>query len=349
MILLLYGGDSYRSRERLKRLREAFRAKFDPSGVNIVRLDGETMKPEALGQHLSVQGFLASKRFLVVMNLLSKGLPATQEAVFNTLEGQKFATDNIVVFWEETDGPAPASVAGGAKRGKKKRTETEFAQALWRKLLTVAKKERFAPLDQPEAIAWVESEVRLLGGIIDKKAAQKLLAVTGLDLWQTAMEVKKLAHYALGRVITEDDVDLLVIAKIDDNIFRLTDALGQRQTQLALHLVEDQLQNGADPLYLLRMFTWHVRSLLGVRLLLDDGVENHQAIARELGLNPFVAQKAAKQAAYFSAGQLEWAYGQLLEIDQSIKTRRINPNVLFDRLIVTLTKPPVLRQHSTAA
>lgn len=334
MIILLSGDDTYRSRKRLERLREAFREKFDPSGVNTITLDGETLKPEAFSQHVSSQGFLASKRCIAVLNVLGNGKQETQEAISETLAADGIPEDNIVIFWEDGEPPSKRVPPKQVKKGKTRKSDA----SLWQLVLQKAKHERFPLLEPVEIQSWIEAEVQKRGGMIDRKAAKTLATIGGQNLWQVSGEIDKLISYALGRVIDDTDVDQLVSATVDDDIFRLTDALGQRDLKLALRLFEDQFQSGADPLYLLRMLSWHLRNLLAVRSLMDEGTRDPRTIARVLKLHPFVAQKTVHQAEYFTFDDLLWAFGQLLQIDHTIKTRRIDPRVLFDLLTVSLLK-----------
>ena len=117
MILLLSGDDTYRSRERLRILRGAFRKKHDPSGLNIVRLDGAKLTADELSHHLRVQGFLSPKRFLIIENFFSQGARDEQQAARNLFTDGDASGDNILLFWEGGDAPVATRNRGG-DRGK---------------------------------------------------------------------------------------------------------------------------------------------------------------------------------------------------------------------------------------
>lgn len=324
MILFLYGEDTYRSRARLRKLRKAFCEKHDPSGVNSIRVDGEKMTADAFITHLTVQGFLTPKRFIVVENFCTQGKPKEQQAVLDHLRPSKFFTDNIVVFWEEGELPSV--------KGKKHDPGVQ----LWQAVAEQARMEHFAPLAAAGMTKWYTQEIASRGGAIEKIALQHLIHLVGDNLWQASSEIDKLIAFKGGQPITETDVDQMVLAPIDENIFALTDALGQRNMGTALRLLENQFQQGAAPLYLLRMFAWHVRNLIGVRSMLDEGVNNPKTIARELRLHPFVAQKTMRQAAAFTLDDLRRVYGELLEIDSTLKSRSVDPRVLLTMLVMPL-------------
>lgn len=337
MIILLYGQDTYRSRQRLKKLRDAFKRKFDASGMNTVQLDGETLTAEGFNKQFNATGFLAEKRFFAVLNLLTRGAEAVQRAVLEMLEERKFTTDNILVFWEDGELTVRKERAT-AKKVKTKKKKRPADTALMQGLLVKAKKEEFNALAPDMVAAWIQHEVEQLGGTIEMKAVALLASRVGSDLWQASNEIAKLVHYKKEQVIGEQDVDLLVATTFDDDIFRLTDAIGQRNAPLALKIFEDQFQLGTEPLYLLRMLAWHLRNLVSVRSVQDQGVVTAQAIANQIGIHPFVAQKAMRQTAYFSLPQLFAAYDRLAAIDSKLKSTRADARALFDLFALSLTR-----------
>lgn len=333
MIILLSGEDTYRSRQRLKKLRDAFRKKYDKRGVNIVTLDGETMKPEQFNEHFASGGLLASRRLVVVNNLLTRGKPAVLEAVVESVTEHGSAAESIAVFWEEGD----MSKAPAEKKGKSAKADAARL-ALWNVLVKIAKKESFPLLEGAELTEWVTSRVQESGGTIEKAALARFVAAVGSDLWWASSEIEKLVHFAGGKTITEADVDLLVAATFDDNIFALTDALGNRDTGTALRLLEEQFALGVEPLFLVSRLAWHCRNLIGARALLDEGKSNPRTIASQLQIHPYVAQKCARQAEAFTLTELIRLYGSLTETDEALKTRRVDARALLD-LLATAFSP----------
>ncbi|MBU1890548.1 hypothetical protein KJ782_03620, partial [Patescibacteria group bacterium] len=69
MILLLHGPNTFLSRQRLRKLIEGFKKKYDPRGFNIVRLSGSTLTLEDFNKAAATHGFLSKKRMLIIENL----------------------------------------------------------------------------------------------------------------------------------------------------------------------------------------------------------------------------------------------------------------------------------------
>ncbi|MDD5039622.1 MAG: DNA polymerase III subunit delta [Patescibacteria group bacterium] len=320
MILFLYGPDTYRSRQRLAYYREGFKKKYDPRGLNIARLDGEKLTLEELRTHVGQAGFLSSKRFIVVENLLGKNKKKNiQKAVLEYLDTD-WADDNVLVFWEED--------VAGKRRGKKNSPATD---TLLGRLLK-AKAEEFPPLAGEQLNAWIRAAVRERGGRIAAPAVLELASLVGSDLWSASTNIDKLIAFCGQREIAAADVRTHVTGAFDENIFHFTDAIAARDAKRSMQLLHDQLDAGNHELYILTMLTRQFRILLQVREIIDQE-PNYHTVATRLGIHPFVAQKAIRDARRFTLQELKTIYAQLLEIDLSIKTGRAEPRLLLDLFV----------------
>jgi DNA polymerase-3 subunit delta len=176
------------------------------------------------------------------------------------------------------------------------------------------------------------------GGRIEPAAVNVLAVYVGNDLRLLDHEIDKLLTYVgEERPITKRDAELLVGYVREANIFHMVDALGTRDTRRAMELVEQLLDDGQAPLYLLHMITRQFRILLQVKELLGKGTaaEDMRSL---LGLHPYVLEKATQQARNFSNSQLETIYHQLLELDVAAKT-----GAMEDRLALNMFVTEVRR------
>ena len=313
MIILLQGPDTYRSRQRLKVLRDAFQTKHDPTGINIIRLDGPSLSVDEVNKAVSTRGFLSSKRMVVIENLSQHKSPKTIEAVQELLQHWD-NEDTVLVLWE---GAAPT-------KGRKKKS-SGLNVGKGKTILT----EDFPLLSGAQAAQWIKKEISRQGGQINADAERLLIGLLGNDLWEASSEIDKLLSYAKDRSITATDVELLVKSKFDSDIFRLTDALAARNAGEALRLMEDEVGGGLPIQYLLTMLARQFRILLQVKDYLESGNAPGK-LAGELELHPFVARKSTEQARHFSLTELKHIYARLVRLDQRTKSTAIDPRVLFD-------------------
>lgn len=325
MIIVLSGADTYRSRERLKQLREAFVKKYDPSGLNVRQFESAGLTFEEFESAVTSHGFLSSRRFVVVERPFDIDQKAQRQMVDLFLE-KKVPAECIVVFWIG-DEPAKKS-RKGAKSGK---AETA-GQPLANVLKQADTHEAFEVLSPNDVESWIQKFVKHRGGTIDRAAVSHLAAAVGSDLWLAANELTKLLHQQSGR-IDAAAAQASIAAKEEENIFAFTDALSRKDGRQALQLLEQQFDAGANALYLVSMLTRQVRILLSVGDVMS-AEPNPATIATRLKLHPFVVQKSLQQVRKFSQSELLVAHDALVEVDRKLKSTRENPRALLELFVL---------------
>jgi DNA polymerase-3 subunit delta len=323
MIIFLYGEDTYRSSQKLNQIKDKFTKEVDSSGMNLVILDGAKLKFEEFNQQVKASPFLARKRMVIIKNLISDNKSKEiQKEIADLLnnEWKNPQQDNILVFWEAVD-----------------HSKAKSKNALWDRLVKEKFAEEFKPLKPLQLNNWIEKEITKRGAKIDKTAIPLLAALVGNDLWQLSTELDKLINYCPDRSITAADIENLVKAKFDDNIFNLVDALGNKNKKLALKLMSDQFNLEADELYLLNMLIRQFRILLLAKELNEKNPRlTKEKLSQELHLHPYVAQKAIGQCKNFTLEKLKQIYQELLDMDLKIKTSALKPKIMFDLFIAQI-------------
>jgi DNA polymerase-3 subunit delta len=188
-----------------------------------------------------------------------------------------------------------------------------------------------------ELPAWIHKRAAEKGGSLSSEAVEMLAGLLGSDLRLLDLEIDKLLLYAEGRQVTSDDVSALVSRAREADIFELVDCVGRRQTDRALRLLHQMLEDREAALYLLAMLARQIRILIQVAEFQEQGLTQAE-IARRLQLHPYVVGKALAQSRNFDLAQLERAHECLLEADWSIKTGRASELLALDMLVVALTR-----------
>ena len=327
MIIFLYGADTYRSHEKLNKLREKFSREIDKSHLNLSVLDGEKLTFEEFYKSVSAAPFLATKRMIIVKNLISKNKSKKIfEEIADYIKNKDMSQENIIVFWEE-EGQSKKHGARGIKKNI---------------LFDLLKKEKymqeFLPLEEWKLTKWIKEEIKKEGGTFEEKTVQLLIALAGNDLWQMHQEIEKLISFKKNRPITQEDINLLVSGKIKSNIFNLVDAMGTKNRKSALRLLNNELISGTSVIQLLGMIVRQFRILLEIKeTLKNDSQISKREISLKLNLHPFVAQKALEQARNYTLGELKNIYKKLLSIDIKTKTTSLDPRALFNLFIAEIT------------
>lgn len=327
MIIYLHGPDTFRSRRKLKEIKDKFIREIDKSALNIEILPGQGLETQEFEKAISTPPFLAKKRLVIIEDLISKNKgQKVQKEILETLDKNNL-DETIIVFWEGD--------AGSAKAYRSKTSQKRSGL-----LLNRLKKEKYAQefnlLTEGETYRFAAEEIKKRGGKIEPGALSLLTSLIGNDLWRLSSEIDKLLAYAKNKEIKVEDIEKMVLTKLDEDIFKLTDALGQKNKKLALKLISDQLKSGTSPTELLAKITWQFKNLLMLKSFIEQNGDGYPStrLTYQLGLHPFVVKKTMSQVALHQLTDLKKSYKSLLAIDYKIKTSQINPEVLFDLLVV---------------
>lgn len=337
MLYIFHGEDDFTRADALKNLRAEM---GDPqfAELNTTTLDGKNLSFGELRHHADSIPFLSDRRLVMVEGMLARLDPrrkAGEEGDGDDDAGQesnadlkqqlldylpRLAPTTLLVFIENKKLNANNAVLKFAEKDKKN------AQV---KLFTAPTGDAL-----PD---WVIDHVEKKGGKIDFSAANDLAIFIGPDLRALDSEIEKLILYRNAETIRRDDVRFMVAPAQEQSIFELVDALGQRKTQRALELLHEQLRHNANEFYLLTMITRQYRMMLQVRDLTTRGM-GAEAIQKQLGIHPFVTKKISEQARNYSVEQLENIMRKLLDVDVSLKTSKLEPELALDLLVVELTQ-----------
>ena len=189
-----------------------------------------------------------------------------------------------------------------------------------------------------ELPGWIQQRARSIGqGQLSSEATAVLATLIGPDLRLLDIEIEKLLLYAGDRMVTTEDVQLLVSHAREASVFDLVDCVGRRETGRALRLLHRLIDEGEPPLRLLAMLARQIRILIQLREVSEDESDPRE-MARRLRLHPFVVQKGLSQARNFELAQLEAAHERVVQTDWAIKSGKSDPVLALDMLVVGLTR-----------
>jgi len=300
MIILLHGEDAYRMRRKLKEIMEEHKQKHK-SGLNLRYLEGKIVSFDDLRNEMLGISMFKEKKLVVVSDIFSN-LKLKEELLE---KGKVFAdSDNILLLTENSHILKKEKLLSFlGKKGEVREFE----------LLSGVK------LDN-----WVKKEVEERGGSIDNNALEKLIEYVGGDLWQMENEITKLINY--NKNISLGNVELLVKAKYETNIFDTIDAIAVKDKKKAVNLLKRHIEKGDSVLFLLAMIASQIRNIISVKA-------GQSLNAGQMGMHPFVFRKASFQARNFSLEDLKRIYKKIVGLDSDIKVGKIDQDIALDVLI----------------
>ncbi len=327
MIIFLYGKDTYRSRQKLRELKEKFKRDVDATGGDIITIDGEKATLAAIHDAAETGALFSRKRMVVVEYILDCGDPGIFLPLIELIEQlDKKNADNIVVFFDKT---SPAEKLASDKK------------KLFDALRSAKYAQEFPPLNGSKLLYWIKAYVSSSNAMIAEAEMTCLSGFANGDLWLITNELDKLIHYKRSisaeqdkvTVITRSDLELLAFEEKNSGIFDLTDALGSSNRAKAANLIDNLLDGSSNDLYQLAMIAKHYKNLLRTREALDLGMTTRK-ISNELKLHPFAAQKCILQVRRLFMGQIMQKANYLIKADIDYKQGRCDLRTALSLLIM---------------
>jgi len=243
-VYLLHGEDAF----SIEAFIQAVQAKMGSptvAGINTTRVDGRRFSLGALDDTVRAVPFLAERR-LVILHDAVGGLRKKAEREKFMAFLARVPASTALVLWEP----------GGLEKLKswqKPPKDPKHWLLKWAKTQDFMFVRGFPLPARAQMPAWIKNYAKKQGGQFSQDAALTLTEFIGEDTRQAANEVEKLLTYVkLQRQVEMDDVMVLTVSVPQGDVFKMVDAIGQRNGQLALEMLH-QLLADREPLSLLGM------------------------------------------------------------------------------------------------
>ncbi len=329
MLYILLGEDDFSLTRSLEEIKQGL---GDPSflATNTTVLDGQQVTFDQLRAVCETVPFLAEKRLVIIQGLLGRFEPQvkprrrkkTAPSTGQESEYKSFATglSNL-----------PESTVLVLIDGRIK-----SSNPLLKQLSAKAEVRTFPILREARLRRWIEKEVAEQGASISPQAVDLLAKLVGGNLWIMSSEINKLALFASGRRIEVEDIKAVVSFAQEANVFAMVDAILDFKAGVGEQLLEQLLQRGASPAYLLAMLSRQVRMIVQAKELRRQRKPEAEIQSR-LGLtSEFALRKTLEQAQSYPLERLKQVYHQLLQADLSIKTGKYEGGLALNLLIADL-------------
>ncbi len=182
---------------------------------------------------------------------------------------------------------------------------------------------------------WLKQQAQGKGLHLPEDGAQILIQKVGSDIGYLKSALEQLSIYAHPqKSISPEMVRELPVPGIESGIFQFLDAVGLRQTQKALQLL-NKLEDGVDAGTVMMLYG-RVRELLLIALGRSKGWD-HTKTSENLGLHPFRLKNLWDQASQFSTDELKSALMDLIHLQAGVVTGRLGkavPSVYLECLVL---------------
>ena len=207
---------------------------------------------------------------------------------------------------------------------------------IYKKISKYFKIEKFDKLSQNDFEKLVRDDLKTNSVNISKDALDLLLSRLDNDVEKYKNELNKLLTY--GSELDYQDIDYLINQPIENDIFKLTNAINQNDLAASLKVYRDLLTNNKnDVLSIIGLLASQYRSMSQVKLLSQLGYNNAQ-IAAKLNVSAGSVYYKLRDSLNLSAKKLMNKLNQLAILDESIKSGLTEPVSGLELFIIRNTR-----------
>lgn len=323
-IYLFFGEEQYLCENTVKLLENTI---INPiyKDFNYEYMEGSYITTEAIENACETLPFMDEKRLVIIKNF--DCLQGNKRSKENEEKQDELATyiENIpqntcLVFWQTT----------GIDRRKK----------IFKGIKKYGEIVEFNKLNPNELSHWIEKMVGKKEKSISKAEIKYFIENNDYlsknskkTLRDIENELNKIIDYIGERKkINKEDIKKIIPKKLDNDIFKMVDAIGKKERSMALKLLRDMLKEGENEMMILSMIVRQYRILLQCKELRSKGYSPNE-IASKIEVHPFVVKKGLSQSQYFTSTALKDALYYALEMDQKIKLGKIDQRLGLEMLI----------------
>lgn len=302
MIYLYYGKDTYGLEKEIAKHTQK-------EGIELSLFENSNISELSL--NLLTQSFFGGDRIFIVKNCLLKINSGNDDLIVKSLGN--LPANTKVIFVEEKMPPISKTLKYIKSNGEIR---------------------KFEELKNINLVTFIKEKVTEEGGEIAPLAAERLSTYVGPDLWQLTEEIRKLVLYKKSdeevEPIDTADVDLLVRANFEANIFGLMDAFAAKNPRRAAELINSFIDSGENEIYILTMIEKQFRNIAIAKFESNPTVDK---LTKKAGLHPFVAGKSMQAARNFEKTEIIEIYRSLVDADLKLKSG-FDPKQILLRLLV---------------
>ena len=286
----------------------ALLAKSDPElGANALRVAASETEWSRLADELYTPPFFAKRKLVVLV------------------DDGKFVQANTGSIRNYLDDPSPSSVLA------------VLAASLKLPRLGAAPVVECRSLKPADLRRWVTQEARALGKTLARDAADHLASRGGPDLAALAGHLEKLALHAGKRAaITLQDVQALVVGRVERKVYELSLAAASKNGPKAFRVLRDLLSAGEVAPKVLGMLAWEYRRLANAKRLMGAGRSGGE-VASMLRVSYF-KEEFLRTVERHEMGELVKKHGEILKADVALKTSGGAEEAILESLVLRLAR-----------
>lgn len=314
---LFYGEEEYIKEQALARVLDVLIPK-EVRDLNYEMMDGSEIESESIINACETLPFMSPRRLIVVKDFHiideKKGNQEEEKQILDYLKNINETT--CLIFYCRGD--------------------IDKRKSIYRHIKKTGKVFEFSRLNNRELNQWIVQTLGKNGKKMSRPCISYFIDRVGNNLENIYNEILKLIDYVgSNESIDIDAVDQVVTPSLEQSIFKLVDAIGEKRSGAALMLLKDLLYGGQNVPSVLAMVARQFRLIIQCKGYYEKGYSVN-AIANKLGQPGFVIKKCIAQSRNFTMEQLKTGLSLCLDLDYGMKSGKTRDVTGLEMLIIKM-------------
>jgi DNA polymerase-3 subunit delta len=196
---------------------------------------------------------------------------------------------------------------------------------------------KFTPQSQGMLTDWIARRFAAAGKGIELSAAQRLIFISGDLMSRLIPEIEKIAAYAKGDKVTQDDVEAVANHIPEAVVFEMTELIAHKKNNSALSVLSELLSDkNNEPIMMLAVLGKQMRQLYAARLALDKNLGTKYVMEACTIKYDYIASKLISAARGFTLPQLKRAVELCCETDYRMKSSGVDERELLKEVVLRI-------------
>lgn len=321
-IYFLYGREYYLIDNAIKNFKESLNESMIDFNLDVI--DGKEVFLDQLLSSIETLPFMDDKKITIVKD-------------FELLKGKRknFTEGDEKYFIDYLDNISESTVLVFVVYG-----EVDKRKKIVKKIQEKGIVFNCDKISDMDLFKWTKRKFEAFGAIIENAQVMYFIESQGYrdknsdkTLSDLENEIIKISSF-VGKEdkVSNEIIDRLSQKKIENDIFKLIDYIGEKNSSSAIKILNDMIGEGESVLGIFAMISRQFKIVLQVRQLQIQGISVND-ICEKLSLRQFVVNKALKQSRNFSDDIIIDMLNFILENDFKIKNGLIKDTLAIEILV----------------
>ncbi len=280
---------------------------------NIIKYEYDETNIIDILNELNYVDLFNEKKLIIVNNFTFKGIKEKEEKILSNYINNM--SDNVLIL-------------------KCKDESLDSRKSIIKLLKEKCKVEELKKLDYKSLHDLVTKIFKENGINVTYNQVKKILEMTENNTDVTLLEVNKLLMYIDDNKLTDEIIDKVVSTSNEKEMFRLNDAVMNKDIAKIFESYKIILSSGVDSIAIIDFLSKQFRTLYQVKILSKS--KNPDLISKELGINPYVIKKMYDIMNNFKEEEIINIMYKLSDMDIDIKVNSLDKDKLLEMFFLNI-------------